>query len=71
MPGLNNLYQNAALLATADTAAKGATGLIAILIARFYGPELYGQYATQQQFVDYSCCLRVLVLSANSHELAV
>lgn len=46
MSGLKKLYKNAALLAIADTTARGATGIIAILIARFYGPELYGQYAT-------------------------
>ena len=46
MQGLKKLYKNAALLAIADTTARGATGIIAILIARFYGPELYGQYAT-------------------------
>ena len=39
------LLKNAAFLTVADAATKGATGLLALLIARYLGPALFGQYA--------------------------
>lgn len=41
-----DIYQTAAALAVADIAAKGAGAVLALLIARFLGPHLYGRYAT-------------------------
>ncbi len=38
--------KNATFMVIADFATKGAMGVIAILIARFLGPHLYGQYTT-------------------------
>ena len=40
------LYKGALPLSIADTAAKGASGVIALVIARYYGPFQFGQYAT-------------------------
>jgi O-antigen/teichoic acid export membrane protein len=40
------LYKRALPLSIADTAAKGASGVIALVIARYYGPFQFGQYAT-------------------------
>ena len=40
------LFKRALPLTIADTAAKGATFIIALLIARSMGPFIYGQYAT-------------------------
>ena len=40
------LYKGALPLSIADAGAKGSAGVIALLIARFFGPLQFGQYAT-------------------------
>ena len=40
------LYKGALPLSIADAGAKGAAGVIALLIARYFGPLQFGQYAT-------------------------
>ncbi|MBC8179846.1 oligosaccharide flippase family protein, partial [candidate division KSB1 bacterium] len=40
------LLQGALPLSIADFASKGANVLVALLIARYFGPKIYGQYAT-------------------------
>jgi O-antigen/teichoic acid export membrane protein len=41
-----SIAKNALALSVADAASKGATGLLAIVLARFLGPAVYGKYAT-------------------------
>ena len=41
----DSLFKSASFLVIADMAAKGGTGVLALLIARYLGPSLYGQYA--------------------------
>jgi len=40
------LYKGALPLSIADAGAKGSAGVIALLIARYFGPLQFGQYAT-------------------------
>jgi len=40
-----SIYKSAAFLTIADASSKGAGAVLALLIARFLGPDLYGQYA--------------------------
>jgi len=40
------IFKGAVPLAIADTASKGANVLLALLVARYFGPKIYGQYAT-------------------------
>lgn len=42
---LKKIYKNAALLTFADLAQKGSTGILALVIAHFFGPAIYGDYA--------------------------
>ncbi len=51
-PRPKRLYGNAALLTLADLATKSASVLLALLIARYLGPEIYGRYATAAAVVD-------------------
>lgn len=46
------IYKNSAFLAVADAASKGATVVVILLIARFLGPAIYGQYATAAAVSD-------------------
>ena len=46
MEKIDTIFKNATLLVVADAATKGSMGILALMIARFFGPQLYGQYAT-------------------------
>jgi len=46
----NILFKGALPLTIADAASKGAGGVIALLIARYFGPMQFGQYATALSF---------------------
>ena len=39
------IFKGALPLSIADFASKGASVLVTLLIARYYGPKIYGQYA--------------------------
>ncbi len=43
---MKGLLRNAFWLSVADVAAKGSSGILALLVARFLGPVLYGAFAT-------------------------
>lgn len=46
------VYRNAVFLSIADVAAKGSTGILALLVARYLGPALYGAYATAASLTE-------------------
>lgn len=46
MPSLKKIVRQTISLATSGAVTRGATLLAGILIARFYGPSVFGQYAT-------------------------
>lgn len=42
----SGLFKDATFVAIADGATKGASGILALIIARYVGPSLFGEYAT-------------------------